>query len=92
MERIEKEIFKHFESLSEQIMSKEATDKDIINDLMRSLSNCKSRLNQIEKDSQDAAKIIEIALEGLYAISKFGDSQGIARKTLDQINNIRIKK
>ena len=92
MEIIEKEILKHFENLSEQIMSKEATDKDIVNDLMGSLSNCQSRLTQIEKDSQDAVKIIEIALEGLYAISKFGDSQGIAKKTLDQINNIRIKK
>ena len=91
MERIEKEVFKHFKNLSDQIMSKEATNKDIVDDLMRNLSNCQSRLKEVEQESEKAIKILEVAVEGLYAISKYGNSQDIARKTLDQINSIRKK-
>ena len=92
MEKIEVKIFEHFKNLSDQIMSKEATNNDIIDDLMRSLTSCQSKMNDLQRDSEVASKIIEIALEGLYAIARYGDSQDIAKKTLDQINELRIKK
>ena len=91
MEKIEKEIFKHFKNLSDEIMSKEATDKDIVDDLMRTLNTCQSRLKEVEEQSDKAIKVLEVAVEGLYAISKYGNSQNIARKTLEQINSIRKK-
>ena len=89
--RIERKVFEHFNNLSDQIMSKKATEKDIVDELMRTLNSCQSRLKELEVDSDKACRVIEIALEGLYAIAKFGDSQDIATKTLEQINTIRQK-
>ena len=66
----------------------EMTDKEMVDDLLRVLNVVKNELSIIKDECSRMNTINKLAMEGLLAISKFGDSQEIAIKTIEQINNL----
>ena len=66
----------------------EMTDKDMVDSLLRTLNIVKTELTTVKAECSKMNNINKLAMEGLVAIAKFGDSQEIAIKTIDQINNL----
>lgn len=67
-----------------KILKKEEIIDKLIIDLNNARRECLSLKYQIEemKESQ------KVLMEGLKAIEEFGDSQGIAEKTIEQMHNL----
>ena len=66
----------------------EMTDKDMVDSLLRTLNVVKDELTTVQAECSKMNNINKLAMEGFVAIAKFGDSQDIAIKTIDQINNL----
>ena len=86
---IEQKIADYFHEASKKYEMKVASQEDIVRDLLNKMANIESKLKDLEKKEKSILRSLELALEGLNAILEYGDSQGIAGKTLDQINNIK---
>tara|TARA_R100000908_G_C3754250_1_gene148579 strand:- start:374 stop:640 length:267 start_codon:yes stop_codon:yes gene_type:complete len=67
----------------------EMTDKEMVDSLLRTLNVVKNELSVIKAECSKMNDINKLAMEGLVAIAKFGDSQEIAIKTISQIDNLQ---
>lgn len=67
---------------------KQLTNKEMVDHLLRSLNLVKNELADVKEKCSSMNKVNQLAIEGLIAIAKFGDSQNIAIKTMEQINSI----
>ena len=66
----------------------EMTNKDMVDELLRTLNVVKKELSTVKEQCSKMNIITKLAMEGLIAIAKFGDSQKIATKTIEQINSL----
>ena len=69
-------------------MSHKMTEKEMIDSLLSANSELRKQLKDLEEDVDFKKSVIAIALSGLYAIEKYGNSQEIASKTLSQIEDL----
>lgn len=50
------------------------------------------KIEELDKRVSHLESVIKISMEGLNAVYKYGDSQGIAEKTLQQIEDFKKNK
>ena len=50
--------------------------------------NIFNKLDEMDKRLARLEEVIRLAMEGLNAVYRYGDSQGIAEKTLEQIKKV----
>ena len=64
------------------------TEKEMIDSLLSANKEIRKQLEDSQEDVEFKKSVIAIALSGLYAIEKYGNSQEIASKTLSQIEDL----
>tara|TARA_B100001250_G_C19714796_1_gene750892 strand:+ start:446 stop:676 length:231 start_codon:yes stop_codon:yes gene_type:complete len=69
-------------------MSQKMTGKEMIDSLLSANGEIRRQLKDLQEDVDFKKSLIAIALSGLYAIEKYGNSQEIASKTLSQIEDL----
>lgn len=69
-------------------MSQKMTEKEMIDSLLSANKEIRKQLEDSQEDVEFKKSVIAIALSGLYAIEKYGNSQEIASKTLSQIEDL----